>query len=138
MARFYVWSNNGVVAVMPEAVFREMEHRRRVEQEAWEQGRKLCLPLPRPVFTFADTGNPGLEEWLTGTIADMRVLLEGHEVVRDRNFYVPFSNGYQWGWGELAEVERRFRTTLRQAIDAFDLVPRDSIETHGFDRTVRT
>lgn len=138
MARFYAWANNGVIAVVSEAVFQEMEHRHRIKQEAREQGREIYLPPPRPVFTFSRPYSP-LSEWLTGTLDDMEVLLEGHEVIRE-SFYVPFSNGYQWGTeGEsLAGEERRFRTTLREAMDAFDLVSRDSVETHGFDRAVRT
>lgn len=129
MARFYVWSNNGVWAVASEAVFQEMEHRNRIAGEAREEGQELCLPMPRPVFTFSDTQNPGLREWLTGTTDDMRLLLEGHEVVRE-SFYVPFSNGYQWGTRSatsddalLVDREHRFRTTLREAMDAFGLVP---------------
>lgn len=126
MARFYMWSNNGVVAVVTGAVFQEIEHRHRIAGEARAEGRELYLPPARPVFTFSRPGLPGLDEWLTGTIEDMEVLLGGHEVISDRSFYVPFSNGYQWGTlgEELAEEERRFRTTLREAMDAFGLVPK--------------
>lgn len=122
-----MWSNNGVVAVVSEPVFQEMEHRLRIESEAKEQRQELRLPLPRPVFTFANADS-GLREWVTGTYEDMKVLLEGHNVVREP-MYVPFSNGYQWDTGvSLAEMERGFRTTLRQAMDAFGLVPKHLIE----------
>lgn len=133
MAKFYMWSNNGVVAVVSEAVFQEMECRRRIVGEARAEGQELYLPPVRPIFTFSDTRNPGLEKWLTGSLEDMHELLRGHEVVRE-SFYVPFSNGYQWGIkaltgdDESAERERKCRTSLREAIDTFGLAPKHLIE----------
>lgn len=130
MARFYVSCMNGVCGVVTEKVFLEIEHHEQIEEEARQRGEELVLYLPKPIFTFAD--DESLREWVTGSVSDMEELLAGHEVFHNQGFYVPFSCGFQWDHicsnQETIEDERGFRTTLREAMDTFGLIPRYLID----------
>lgn len=123
MARFYVGSNNGVTTVVPAFVYESNKRR-------WEQHRELEVETPftleRPIFTFSNT--KALQPFVTGTMADMRALLEGHETVQGGT-YVPFSNGIQWGNPEDPSVKQElsYRTTLREVMNAFGLVPHPEV-----------
>lgn len=122
--KFYEWSNNSVTAVVTEEVYEEIRRRRNLAEEAVAGGYPLpFLPPARPVFTFSNLFQ--LKGWVTGDLALMEKLLHGHEVI-SRCFYVPFSNGYQWLYKtepEMVEEEWKFRTDLREAMDAFGLRP---------------
>lgn len=98
MAKFYAWSNNGVIAVISETVFELIQDRREKEGHTEAVGRgRPQLPYPRPIFTFADLRMmPFKNEWVTGSTNLMNILLEGHQV-EHCSFYVPFSNGYEYG-----------------------------------------
>lgn len=132
MTKFYEYSNNGVHAVVTEEVMNKIKHYEEMQKEASGEGEPFQAPYPGPIFTFSDA--PGLRGVVTGTLADKEDLLRGREVVL-RFFYVPFSN---WGgsfrallqhmadseadYGEAAYNELRFMTTLREVMDAFELV----------------
>jgi hypothetical protein len=79
---------------------------------------------PKPVFTFVDKKYLGselhLKDFVTGSHELMDWLLKGHMVL-EGSFYVPFSNCTEINDGPLRDKERAFRTTLQQAVEAFDL-----------------
>lgn len=122
MAQLCIWSNNSVTAVVTEEVYQENQRRQKLAEEAVAEGclRPILLPV-RPVFTFSDASS--LQCWVTGTMADLEVLLKGH-LSKTRPFYVPFSNGYETGihGPELQRQEWSFHTTLGEAMETFGLV----------------
>ena len=121
--KFYMYSNNSVTAIVAEEIYEESRRRLALAEEAIAEGySRPILPPARPVFTFSNLSQ--LKGWVTGDLTLMEELLHGHEVIR-KSIYVPFSNGYQWRYTtepEMAEEEWKFRTDLREAMDAFGLV----------------
>ncbi|MBW6441286.1 hypothetical protein K0B04_00030 [Patescibacteria group bacterium] len=117
---FYVNSNNGVTAVVPESVYQEIQNRRNIAQEARDIGREVInLPPARPVFTFSD--HPALKGFVTGSKKAMRLLL-GDAKTELGNIWVPFSNGNQWsGDSDYVEAELLFRTSADEILEHFDL-----------------
>lgn len=120
VAKFFVCTNQGVTAVAPEWVYEEMR-RRSQNLSRWIPNSLLEEPA-RPVFTFSDYDV--LRPYVTGTMADMRLLLEGHSV-ETAQFHVPFSFGLQWETPNHPAVRRElsFGTTIGEAMTAFGLVP---------------
>lgn len=102
MAIFHICTRNGITGVMPDEQHKRM---RFLDEELVTTGEQR---YPRPIFTFADVK----QSWLTGDLAQMKRLLEGHEVVESQ-FYVPFTRGPK-GKG-LDE----FLTTKDQVLEAF-------------------
>lgn len=128
MAKFYKRTNNGVVGLCTEYIYRKIEERRELRAECKQHGLPQPeLPPVTPIFTFGDVNHRSFRPFLTGSTLDMHELLEGHEV-EDGWFWVPFSNGYETGihGPELQRHEWQFRTTLREAMDAFGLDRKDS------------
>ena len=115
-------NNNSVTAVVADKVYEESQRRLALAEEAIAEGySRPILPPARPIFTFSNLQQ--LKGWVTGDLALMEELLHGHEIIR-KSFYVPFSNGFQWLYKtepEMAEEEWKFRTDLREAMDAFGL-----------------
>ncbi len=120
--KFYMWNNNSVTAIVTEEVYEESRRRLALAEEAIAEGySRPILPPARPVFAFSNLDQ--LKGWVTGDLTLMEELLHGHEIIR-KSIYVPFSNGHQWRYKtdpEMAEEEWKFRTDLREAMDAFGL-----------------
>jgi hypothetical protein len=118
---FYMDSNNGVMGVVSEAVYREMNKRRKLLRECEAAG----LPMPQlppvvPVFTFSNPSHPAFR-FMTGSKELLEKLLVGHEVAHG-GIWVPFSNGSQWKGGDEEKMELLYRTNLDEAIEAFGLI----------------
>ena len=124
--RFYMCENNGITAVVTGPVYERIRDHIGSRNQAERDGKTFNEPYPTPIFTFGDIDK--LRPVLTGTLDDMKELLEGHEVL-DRGFYVPFSN-YGGSLSALLNqvltkdlTEIRFVTTLKEAMEAFGLAP---------------
>ncbi len=123
MATFYKGTNNGVVAVVTEDVWRQMQEREALlaKCEAQDLGRPQ-LPRIGPVFTFSDPKHHSFQ-FMTGSIELLEVLLKGHKFLYG-GLWVPFSNGYEWGWDgdeKQARWEQGFSTSLDEVMEAFGL-----------------
>ncbi len=120
MATYYKGSNNGVVAIVTEAVYEKMQERYQLLAECEAKGLpRPQLPPITPVFTFSRPEH-GAFKFMTGSYALLERLLEGHEV-HSGAIWVPFSNGIQWGNDESARWEQEFMTSLDEAVEAFGL-----------------
>ena len=124
--RFYMCENNDITAVVTRPVYERIRDHIGSRNQAERDDKPFDEPYPTPIFTFGDIEE--LQTVLTGTLDDMRQLLAGHDVL-ERGFYVPFSNCGGHLSALLHEVltkdlsEIRFITTLRQAMEAFNLAP---------------
>lgn len=116
MKTFFRCVNNGTIAIVEGPTYEAIEAWSALSPEA-----KILFPDLGPIFTFVDAKRVGpashLWNYVTGSTELMDKLLRDHVVV-NRAFYVPFSNHR-----ELNDdgTEARFRTTLQQAMDAFQL-----------------
>lgn len=116
MKTFFKCVNNGTIAVVEGPTYEAIEEWRFLPE--WVQ---IFTAHPGPIFTFINAERHGPEShlwnYVTGSTELMDKLLKDH-VVANRTFYVPFSN-----CSELNDdgSEARFRTTLQQAVDAFQL-----------------
>ncbi len=122
--KFVTWSNNGVAALVTEEVYQKMMVRVATLNQLERGGMyedASRLPIVRPIFTFSDY--PHLRGWVTGSMADREEFLKW-AIVESKIIYVPFSNGRESGLRgkEAQEDEVQYRTTLREAIEAFGLV----------------
>jgi len=118
MATYYKDSNNGVVAIVSEAVYKEMQAWNQICRECEKEG----LPRPQrppilPVFTFSDPTH-GAFKFMTGSYAILTRLLKGQTVL-DGSFWVPFSNGIQWRPNNEARWELEYMTTLDDVFKHF-------------------
>lgn|GEM_PF-1923922 len=127
MAIFYRCTNNGTIAVVTQEVMDRIRVYLEVIEE-WERERGCALkefpPLPRPIFTFVrdeDYRTDRFRDFVTGTHELLDRLLKGHQVF-EGHFYVPFSNHYEIQDGETARQERKFRTTVQELLEAFELI----------------
>ncbi|HET9850397.1 MAG TPA: hypothetical protein VFP35_02100 [Candidatus Saccharimonadales bacterium] len=130
MAIFYRCTNNGTTAVVPENVYEQIQAQHdwwmRVQRETGGREPIESPEYPKPIFTFVRREHLGpdlhLRNYVTASLELMDTLLQGH-VVFSGEFYVPFSNSIELNDHDpRAEGERTFRTTLEQAIKAFELV----------------
>ncbi|MDP3994579.1 MAG: hypothetical protein Q8P91_02010 [bacterium] len=128
--KFYATSNNGVRAVITEETYKRFLERARLFTEC----KQLNMPLPqlppiRPVFTFSSRNHPSFP-FMTGSLECIDKIWEGCDIKHGREvnvgIYVPFSNGTELG-GNPEEQQRwewMMMTSLDEAIEAFDLVPK--------------
>ena len=118
MAKFFKYSNNGVVAIITEAVNQKMEERSRLMLECEKKGYPTPqLPPITPVFTFSEPQH-GAFKYMTGSYEMLTKLLK-HHVVTDGWFWVPFSNGIQWHQDKSATEEIAYMTSLDEVVEAF-------------------
>ena len=128
MAKFYYWTNNGVVAVVDEETYQKLEARKQFQAAHDEKGlpRPQCPPI-KPIFTFSELHHPSFH-LMTGGIKLMNWLFRSHEVEK-AELWVPFSNGRErLPFGGLTEKSARvvrwemsFCTSLDEAMAAFEL-----------------
>ncbi|MDB5161465.1 MAG: hypothetical protein JWO96_845 [Candidatus Saccharibacteria bacterium] len=113
---FYKCINNGVVAIVDEAIYNLIEEYGRLPENL----RAVTL-YPTPIFTFVEADfldHTTYHGYVTGSTELMDALLR-NAIVVERNFYVPFSNCSHIN-GDTAEL--RYRTTLDDAVGAFGLL----------------
>ena len=121
MKKFFYCINNGTLALVTPEVLVEIKRRWTLIEEAVREGlSRPVLTYPKPIFTFSDSEYK--KEWVTGTLADYKLLTRDCEVQQD-SFYVPFSNSIEiTGTEEARRLEQNFHTSIGDAIKAFGLV----------------
>lgn len=128
MAKFYYWTNNGVVGVVDEKTYHELESRKHFLAARDEKGLpRPQLPPIRPIFTFSDPRHPSFH-LMSGSVELMQGLFKGHEV-EEKNLWVPFSNGRErlpfYGLtkesARAVRWEMSFCTNLDEAMETFGL-----------------
>lgn len=119
MATFYRDSNNGVIAVVTEETYLEIQKWEKLPNEA-----KAHVPYPGPIFTFTWAEHFGDEPWHTGTHELLDRLVRGHHVEPASGIYVPFSNSEMYSGTSQGSREALVRdmATLAQAMKAFHLL----------------
>ncbi len=118
MTRFLTCSNNHTIAVIS-AADRELLRQRNTTESFIASGGVIFTFVSPDIWEQLAVFSHGIP-FHTGTTEDMAVLLAGHEVDSDF-FHVPFSNSFEYDPGENGQLERMYRTTLRQAIEGFGL-----------------
>lgn len=131
--QFFICTNNGVKAIVEEKILRNMERRQDIERFV---GESLVRDLPQlpdiPIFTFGSRVSSCHAAVLTSNLAWFeeleRYIKAMGGIIQGGNFYVPFSNGYEFRTKDrktrLAEL--RFVTSGAQFEETFGATPHET------------
>ena len=120
MATFFRASNNGVIAVVSEEVYIEMQERQKFIADCEANGLpRPQLPPVTPIFTFSSPTHRSFN-FMTGSLNMLSDLLKGHNV-ESGLIWVPFSNGTEWHGDKSAQWEMKFMTSLDEVMKTFGL-----------------
>jgi hypothetical protein len=114
---FYRWTNQGVIAVVPEHTFKLMNF-----YGEFRPGTRGSFTYPTPIFTFTNSQRALVSlPYVTGDY-QMLDLLVGDHIVIERSFYVPFSSSVEInGSREERLTELRFCASFEQMVEAFGI-----------------